>query len=486
MEQQQTPFYDVVIIGAGLSGIGAAYHVQHDLPNKKYVIFEGRANMGGTWDLFQYPGIRSDSDMYTLGFSFYPWKDPKAIADGPAIMDYIHDTARTFGIDQHIQFQHKVTSANWLPDQKRWELKVDNGADGTTLTVHCCFLFSCSGYYDYEQGYAPGFPESDSFTGSIVHPQQWNSQIDYEGKRVVVIGSGATAITLVPELAKKAASVVMLQRSPTYIVNLPREDAIANFLKRVLPGGMAHTLARWKNILFSMAFYNASRKWPEAIKGFILKNVRKEIGDDSQMRHFDPKYNPWDQRLCMVPDSDLFQAIKAGTVTMVTDTIKRFVPTGIELDSGPVLAADLIVTATGLKIKLLGGMKAYLDGQEIAIADVHCYKGVMFSNIPNFAVAVGYTNASWTLKCDLNATFVTRLINHMDQKGYAYCTPRFDPDAFRSEPLLDFDAGYIRRALEVLPKQGSSYPWKMYQNYIRDLWALKYSGLRDRFLEFSR
>ena len=481
---QETPHFDVLIIGAGLSGIGAAYHVQHDCPGKSYAILEGRAAMGGTWDLFRYPGIRSDSDMYTLGFSFHPWKDPQAIADGPAILEYIHDTAATFGIDQHIRYHHKVVHANWSSADNHWILDIAPHADVPYARMTCDFLFTCCGYYNYEQGHAPTFPSSDDFQGKIIHPQHWDTELDYTDQRIVVIGSGATAVTLVPELAKKAASVTMLQRSPTYIVNLPREDGVANALKRILPRQWAHHLIRWKNILFSLGFYKACRAWPRVMRRLIQKGIRKEVGNTVDMQHFDPRYNPWDQRLCMVPDGDLFESLKSGQAEIVTDTIERFTPTGIALTSGQHLDADLIVTATGLQIQLLGGMQLALDGEPVDLAQTHSYKGVLFSGIPNFAVAIGYTNASWTLKCDLNASFVTRVLRQMDRTGAQTVTPEFDPGQFATEPLLDFDAGYIKRAQHILPKQGSAAPWKVYQNYLRDLWALRWASVRDRYLRY--
>ena len=485
--------FDLLIIGAGLSGIGAAYHIQDKCPGKRYAILEGRAAMGGTWDLFRYPGIRSDSDMYTLGFSFYPWKNPQAIADGPAILSYIKETAAHFGIDEHIRYEHRVTAADWSSADRRWTLTVARSAEGfdpdgsfgaEPLTLTCDFLFPCSGYYDYRAGHNPALPGEETFRGPLFHPQHWPEGLDYRDREVVVIGSGATAVTLVPELAKTARRVTMLQRSPTYIMNLPRRDVVANFLKKVLPARWAHTLARWKNILISMGFYQVSRRWPGAIKRFIKGLVRKEMGDQYEDRHFDPDYDPWDQRLCLVPDNDLFVALKSDRARIVTDHIERITPTGIETRSGAFLPADIIVKATGLKVQLFGGMVLRLDGEPVDTAATHAYKGVMLSGVPNFAIAVGYTNASWTLKCDLNGLFVTKVLNYMDQEGYEVVTPRFDPDTFTTEPLLDFDAGYVRRALHILPKQGSAAPWKVYQNYVKDLFALKYGSARDRYLEY--
>lgn len=472
--------YDVVIVGAGLSGIGAAYHLQSKCPNKTFTILEARDSMGGTWDLFKYPGIRSDSDMYTLGFPFYPWKDPKAIADGPAILSYIKETAREFGIDKKIEYNQKVIDAEWSSENKIWTLQVE----GET-PVQCNFLFMCSGYYNYENGYTPSFPNSEAFKGRIIHPQKWDTTLDYTDKNVVIIGSGATAVTLVPEMSKKARKVTMLQRSPTYIMNLPREDKVANFFKKILPAKAAHGLSRWKNILFALTFYNVSRKWPDTIRRFLKKQIQKSLGDKYKDADFDPKYNPWDQRLCLIPDNDLFDAINEEKVDIVTDTIDRFTPEGISLNSGKTLDADVIVTATGLRVQLFGGMKIKKDGVLMDLTQEHAYRGVMLSNVPNFAFAVGYTNASWTLKCDLNCHFVTRIINYMDDHNMEMCVPRFDAEKLTSEELIDLNSGYVQRAKGVLPKQGSKVPWKVHQNYLKDLFSLKYRTVKGEYLEYS-
>ncbi|MCF8277881.1 MAG: NAD(P)/FAD-dependent oxidoreductase [Flavobacteriales bacterium] len=475
---------DVVVVGAGLSGIGAAYHIQHDCPSRTYTVLEGRSSMGGTWDLFKYPGIRSDSDMYTLGFAFNPWVNPKAIADGPSILQYIKDTASKFGIDKKIQFDHKVTDASWSDADKCWTLSIAAHPNVPNTLLKCKFLFMCSGYYSYENGYTPEFPGRETFEGIITHPQKWDIETDYDNKKVVIIGSGATAVTLVPEMAKKAAKVTMLQRSPTYVVSLPSEDKLANLARKVLPSKMAYGIARWKNVLLSIAMYSASRKWPDGVKRLILKGVRQQLGADYDISHFSPNYKPWDQRLCVVPDSDLFRAIRKGKAEVVTDSIERFTPKGILLKSGKELEADLIVTATGLQVQMLGGMTASINGKAVNTSKLHCYRGVMFSDVPNFAIAVGYTNASWTLKCELSCQFVTRVLNYMEQQDKNVCTPRFDSNAFDTEPLLDFDAGYILRAGDVLPKQGSKHPWKVYQNYVRDLVSLKLGTVKDKYLEY--
>lgn len=477
--------YDVIVVGAGLSGIGAAYHLQAKSPDKTFTVLEARSSMGGTWDLFKYPGIRSDSDMYTLGFSFNPWKEPEAIADGPAILNYIKDTAAKFGIDKKIKFNHKVADASWSDDEKMWTLKIAKHDDVQHEILKCNFLFMCSGYYDYENGYTPEFKNSETFKGKIIHPQKWDTSTNYENKKVVIIGSGATAVTLVPEMAKKAAQVTMLQRSPSYVMSIPGEDPIAPLVKKFLPPKTSYDVIRWKNILLALGFYNASRKWPNAIKRFIMTGVQRELGSDYDMKHFNPSYKPWDQRLCIVPDADLFKSIKNGKVEIVTDTIKNFTAKGILLDSGRELDADIIVTATGLRMQLLGGMTVHINGKPVDVVNIHVYRGVMLSDIPNFAIAIGYTNASWTLKCDLNCHFVTKLLNYMDQKNYTVCVPRFDPSKYETEPLLDFNSGYVKRAADHLPKQGSEAPWKVHQNYLRDTLSLKLTTMNDKVLEYS-
>ena len=490
MEVEKNPpvtkeVYDVIVVGAGLSGIGAAYHLQNDCPNKTFIVLEARASMGGTWDLFKYPGIRSDSDMYTLGFPFSPWENPKAIADGPAILQYIKDTARKFDLDKKIRYHHKVIDASWSDSEKAWTLTIAPHENVSQQKLNTRFLFMCSGYYDYENGYEPKFPGSESFKGKIIHPQKWTPDVSYENKKVVIIGSGATAVTLVPELARKADKVYMLQRSPTYIITMPSVDKVAGFFRMIFPEKVAYRCVRWKNVLLALGFYKAARRWPNAVKRFIQKGVQKELGKSYDAKHFNPKYKPWDQRLCLVPDSDLFQAIKEGKAEVVTDTVERFTANGILLQSGKELEADLIVTATGLNVQLMGGMTMHINGVLSDTARTHAYRGVMFSDVPNFAIAVGYTNASWTLKCDLNCQFVTKLLNYMDAHRYTVCTPRFDSSKFATEPLLDFNSGYVLRAADILPKQGSKHPWKVYQNYVRDLIALKWEGMNSEYLEYT-
>jgi monooxygenase len=478
--------FDVLIVGAGISGIGAGCHLQKRAPGKSYAILEGRADIGGTWDLFRYPGIRSDSDMYTLGYSFRPWTHAKAIADGPAILDYLKDTAKTYGIDQRIRLGHRVKSAAWSSQDALWTVEAERGPQREPVRFTCNFLFMCSGYYNYAAGYTPQFPGAESFAGRIVHPQKWTPDIDYANKRVVVIGSGATAVTIVPEMAKTAAHVTMLQRSPTYVISRPAEDFIANGLRRFLPLKLAYLLTRWKNVLLGMLFFQLSRRRPERIKKLILDAVRKELGTDYDVAtHFTPRYNPWDQRLCLVPNGDLFEAIKAGSVDVVTDQIETFTPQGIALRSGKQLAADLIVTATGLNLQLLGGVQVSVDGRNVELAKTLNYKGMMFSDVPNLASSFGYTNASWTLKCDLTCEYVCRLLNHMQKHGYRQCTPRNVDPSVAAEPWIDFSSGYVQRALATLPKQGSKLPWKLHQNYAFDIMMLRYGSVEDGVMEFQ-
>jgi len=473
-------------VGAGLSGIGAAYHLKADCPHKSYAILEGRDAIGGTWDLFRYPGIRSDSDMYTLGYSFKPWREAKAIADGPSIRKYVRETASDNGIDRHIRFHHMVKRANWSTPDARWTVEAEVGPEKRTVRFTCNFLFMCSGYYAYAGGYTPDFAGTDSFQGRIVHPQKWPEDLDYKNKRVVIIGSGATAVTLVPEMAKDAAHVTMLQRSPTYVVSRPGEDAFANWLRRNLPAKLAYGIARWRMVLMSMFFFKLARSRPQRVKRELIGLVRKELGPDYDVKtHFTPSYNPWDQRVCLVPDSDLFQSIKSGKSSVVTDHIETFTPKGLKLKSGKELEADIIVTATGLQLELLGGMQVSIDGVAKNMSKTMSYKGMMYSDVPNLASAFGYTNASWTLKCDLTCEYVCRILNHMDRTGTTQCTPRKDPQV-QEAPWIDFSSGYIQRAANVLPKQGTKKPWKLYQNYFLDLVTLKFGAVDDGTLEFTK
>ena len=475
--------FDVVVVGAGLSGIGAGYHLQTLCPDRSYTILEGRPALGGTWDLFRYPGIRSDSDMYTLGYAFKPWTQAKAIADGPSILKYVSETARDHGIDRHIRFNHHVKTAAWSTDEARWAVDSD-GPDGP-VSFTCNFLFMCSGYYNYARGHTPEWQGADQFAGRIVHPQFWPVDLDYADKKVVVIGSGATAVTLVPAMATTASHVTMLQRSPTYVVSRPAEDAAANWLRAKLPSKLAYGLVRWRNVLFGMFFFNMARKRPAKVKDRLIGMVRDELGPDYDIdRHFTPKYNPWDQRLCLVPDSDLFDVLRSGKAALVTDTIAHFTPSGIALASGAEIAADVVVTATGLELQLLSDVAFSVDGKPVDLAKTFNYKGMMYSDVPNMASSFGYTNASWTLKSDLTCGYVCRLLNTMRKRGLRQATPRVGDTMLVPAPFLDFSSGYVTRAMEKFPKQGSKTPWRVHQNYARDLLALRYGSVDDR-MEFS-
>jgi monooxygenase len=477
---------DVLVVGAGISGIGAGYHLQANCPDRSYLILEGREDIGGTWDLFRYPGIRSDSDMYTLGYSFKPWTQAKAIADGPSILAYLRETAREHGIDQKIRFGHRVISAQWSSEQACWTVDVERGPAREPVQIRCNFLFMCGGYYNYAGGYMPSFPGTEQFAGRIVHPQQWTEDIDYAGKRVVVIGSGATAVTLVPELARQAAHVTMLQRSPTYVVSRPSEDALANRLRRWLPSRLAYGLTRWKNVLFGMYFFNLCRKKPGLARRGLIKLVRAELGPDYDVKtHFTPRYNPWEQRLCLVPDGDLFKAIKSGKASVVTDQIATFTETGIRLASGTELPADLVVSATGLNLQLMSGVKFAVDGKPVDAAQSLSYKGMMYSELPNLASSFGYTNASWTLKADLTCEYVCRLLNHMRRTGTRQCVPHLTDPTVQPEAWIDFSSGYFQRAQGQFPNQGSKRPWKLYQNYALDIVTLKFGAVDDGVMVFS-
>jgi monooxygenase len=493
---------DVLIVGAGLSGIGAAYHLQEKCPEKSYAILEARGSSGGTWDLFRYPGIRSDSDMYTLGYSFRPWENPKAIADGESILAYVRDTAEGNGISDKIRFNHRVVRAEWSSADARWTITAhrtdtatasatatDSATDadtGETVRLTAGFLFACPGYYRYDRGFTPEFKGTERFQGRIVHPQHWSEDIEYAGKRVVVIGSGATAVTLVPALAEQAAHVTMLQRSPSYVVSLPAEDALANRLRRRLPSMLAYQLVRWKNVLMMMLSFQLSRRRPRLMKAMLRRGLERELPPGYDIdTHFKPRYNPWDQRLCLVPDGDLFAAIKAGRATIVTDAIDTFTEHGIKLASGGELEAELIVTATGLELIPLGGIELSVDGRTVDIAKTLGYRGMMISGVPNLAVAFGYTNASWTLKCDLTCEFVCRLLRHMDSRGYASCVAENHDPSVGAEPFIDFNSGYVLRAVEKFPKQGSKRPWRLYQNYALDIVSLRLSRLEDGVLRFT-
>jgi len=477
---------DVLIIGAGLSGIAAGCHLQDKCPRRGFAILEARDAIGGTWDLFRYPGMRSDSDMFTLGYSFRPWTGIKSIADGPSILKYIRETAREHGIDRKIHFQHRMLSASWSSSELRWTIEVERGAAAERTRFTCDFLLLCSGYYSYAAGYTPRFPGSDRFKGRIVHPQTWTDDIDYARRRVVVIGSGATAVTLAPELAKSAAEVTILQRSPSYVIAWPDEDAIANALRRWLPAGAVAGITRWKNVLAGMYFYRICKRDPQRAREMLLTGVRAELGADYEIApNFSPRYNPWDQRLCLAPNGDLFKAIKAGRLSLITDEIETFSETGIRLRSGRELEADLVVTATGLNLEVLGGAEIVIDGRRVDPAATVSYKGVLYSDVPNLASVLGYTNASWTLKADLACGYICRLLNYMQRRGYRQCTPRITDPALERLPPVDFSSGYFQRSIDKLPRQGARPPWRIHQNYLADVLALRLSGFHDGVLEFT-
>ncbi|AUX39852.1 FAD-containing monooxygenase EthA [Sorangium cellulosum] len=478
--------FDVVIVGAGISGIGAAYHLKTRCPGKRAVILEARDDIGGTWDLFRYPGIRSDSDMFTLGYSFRPWKQAKAIADGPSIREYVRDTAREHGIDRQIRFRQRVRSASWSSEDARWTVEVDVGERGERARYTCSFLYVCSGYYRYESGHTPIFPGREDFQGLLVHPQVWPEDLDYRGKRVVVIGSGATAVTLVPAMAAEAAHVTMLQRSPTYIVSIPAEDPIANRIRELLPERLAYRVARWKNVAISTFIYQLCRRAPGLAKRMLRSGLEKELPPEVDIDpHFTPRYEPWDQRLCLVPDADFFRAMKAGRASVVTDRIRTFTKGGILLESGKELAADIIVTATGLTLQVCGGIQVTVDGDVVDLGRTFLYKGLMLSDVPNFALCIGYTNASWTLRAELSSTYVCRLLNHMDRHGYRQCLAHPDEPTLDPRPLLGLMSGYVQRSAGDLPKQGSKLPWHVPQNYVVDLLAMKLGAVDDDAMRFS-
>jgi cation diffusion facilitator CzcD-associated flavoprotein CzcO len=476
---------DVLIIGAGLAGIGSACHLRRNDPNTNFIILESRAASGGTWDLFKYPGIRSDSDMYTYAYGFKPWKSKVSIAGGDKILSYIRDTAKEYDLDKHIRFQHKVVTAEWSSERKLWSVSIMRGDTGKTVIINCQFILSCCGYYDYEQGHKPHFDDIDSFTGEVVYPQHWPENLVYKDKNVVVVGSGATAVTLVPTMSKETASLVMLQRSPTYIANIPAEDSTAKFLRQYTSDNIAFRVTRWKKVLFQRFIYGLSRTNPKLLSNYLLKQMRKELGDDYDIdTHFTPKYNPWDQRLCAVPDGDMFKSIRDGDAEVVTDQINKFTKNGIVLDSGKELLADIVVMATGLKIKFGGGINYIVDGESIDMSQQHVFRGMMISNIPNMAFTVGYTNSSWTLKTDLTAKYFCNILKKMNRNGYRSVTPRLKSKVADS-PMLDFQAGYVLRAKDQLPKNGDSIPWKTHDDYIKDFSDMLFNRLNDEELEFD-
>jgi monooxygenase len=480
------PHLDVLIVGAGLSGIGAAHHLQDAFPHKTYEIFEARDTIGGTWDLFRYPGIRSDSDMQTLGYRFRPWTEAKSIADGPSILRYIRQTARDGGIEQHIRFHHRIERADWSSAEARWTVQATRTDTGEAIRMTCGFMFVCGGYYSYDEGHTPHFRGTERFAGPIVHPQHWPEDLDYTGKRVVVIGSGATAVTLVPAMTEQAAHVTMLQRSPSYVVTVPAADPIANGLRRLLPDRFAYPITRWKNVVLTTLLYQLSRRRPRLVKAAIRAGLKRQLPKGYDVdTHFKPRYQPWDQRMCIVPDGDLFRAIRAGRASVVTDRIATFTERGIELESGAELEADVIITATGLNLQVFGGVKLGVDGRDVVLPEAMAYKGMMLSGVPNYAFTVGYTNASWTLKADLVSEYVCRLLAHMDEHGHRQCMPVNDNPLVVERPLLDFTAGYVQRSVHEFPKQGSKAPWQLGMSYAQDLVTLRHGAVDDGAMRFS-
>jgi len=476
--------FDVLIVGAGLSGIGAAHHLRKNCPEKTFAILEGRDTMGGTWDLFRYPGIRSDSDMYTLGYNFKPWTEKQVIADGGRIRNYIKEVARDGGFDSKVRYGHKVVKADWDSATARWTVTCQK-KNGETTQLTCNWLHMCSGYYNYEKGFTPDFPGRDDFKGQVIHPQFWPENLDYSGKRVVVIGSGATAITLIPSMTDKAQHVTMLQRTPSYVIAVPQFDPMVRFLLKFLPEMTVYNISRARNNFITQGIFKLSRRFPNAMRKFLLKQVKVQVGPNFDMKHFTPPYNPWDQRLCAVPNGDLFKALRRGKASVVTDHIDRFVDNGIKLKSGQTLEADIIVTATGLNLQMFGGMQLSKDGEALNIADHISYKGLMFNNIPNFTNTLGYTNASWTLKADLIAEYLCRMLKHMDKTGKQIAQPMRTPDV-QPAPLLDMTSGYVARVAHELPKGADRAPWKLYQNYAMDKEQLHKGKLEDGVMAFTK
>jgi monooxygenase len=476
---------DVLVVGAGLSGIGAACHLQEECPDKTYAILESRDAIGGTWDLFRYPGVRSDSDMFTLGYAFRPWTGSRAIADGASIRTYIRDTAREHGVEDRIRFHHQVLAADWSSADARWTVTARRTDTGETVQLTCSWLSMCSGYYRYDEGFRPEFAGEEDFGGEVIHPQRWPEDFDAAGKRIVVIGSGATAVTLVPSLAPEAEHVTMLQRTPSYVLSLPGRDPLAEWLRTKLPATVAYPIVRWKNVLVSTLFYQFSRRRPAAARRMIRRLTQKQLPGFDVDTHFNPPYDPWDQRLCLVPDGDLFRTLRRGDASIATGRIARFTAKGVELESGEHLDADVIVTATGLNLLPLGGMALSIEGKPVDVPGTVSYKGMMISGVPNLTMVIGYTNASWTLKADLVNRYVCRLLKHLDAEGYASATPVAPPEG-ADQPFLDLASGYVQRSVASLPRQGRRTPWRLHQNYLRDVGLLRRGPLDDEGMTFQQ
>ena len=474
---------DIIVVGAGISGIAAGYNLQKSCPEKTFAILEGRESLGGTWDLFKYPGVRSDSDMHTLGFRFKPWIHKKSIADGPSILKYLNETVDDYNLRDKITYNQKVIASNWVSDTSTWELTVDD--NGQEISMSCNFLFLCGGYYSYDKPFMPDFPGMDEFNGRVIHPQFWDESLDYSNKKVVVIGSGATAVTLVPAIAESAKLTTMLQRSPSYVISAPAEDSWNNALNKVFPVKFTYFLIRWKNILRTILGFYLSRKYPQRIKDRLINLVREELGQDFDVeKHFTPSYKPWDQRMCLVPDGDLFAAIKDNRANVVTDTINTFTPSGILLNSGNEIEADIVISATGIELNALNDINVSVDGVKVEANNKLSYKGMMLSGVPNLAITFGYVNSSWTLRADLTCEYVCRLINTMDKEGCTACVPQEDINALVEDDYIDFTSGYVQRALDRLPKQGKKSPWRNYQNYLLDIFYVRFFAIKDSTLRF--
>ena len=478
---------DVVVVGAGISGIAAGYNLKKSCPNKSFSILEGRENIGGTWDLFKYPGIRSDSDMYTLGYNFKPWKEQKAIADAPSILKYLNETVEEFNLKSKIRFGKYVKKARWSSDSNQWTVDIEDKKTGKFSQILCSFIFMCSGYYSYKEGYTPHFEGKENFKGDIIHPQKWDPSFDYSNKKIVVIGSGATAVTIVPEMAKTAKHVTMLQRSPTYVVAAPERDNLANKLRKYLPLKFTYWFIRWRNILRQQYYFRLCKKYPKGVKNVIIREVKKKLGNDFDVKtHFTPKYNPWDQRMCLVPDGDLFEQINQGKASVVTDHIKNFTENGLLLKSGKELKADVIITATGLNLEMLSTVEFFIDNKSVDISKTVTYKGMMYSGIPNLASTFGYTNASWTLGADLTSEYVCRVINHMKRNNYDVVCPKPNIGIEADPDYLNLTSGYIKRSLNIFPKQGKKAPWRNNQNYLIDIFQMKYGRIDDGEISFEK
>jgi len=479
-----TEYQDIIIVGAGLSGIGAACHISKNCPNKSLAILESRESMGGTWDFFRYPGIRSDSDMFTLGYNFKPWRGDDAIADGPSILNYIKEAANEHSLEEKIRYQHKVTSMSWCSKSAKWTLQLM--VDGEACTMSCSFLLSCTGYYNYDKGFTPNFKGKDDFKGQFIHPQQWPEDLDYSDKKIVVIGSGATSVTLVPELAKKSKHVTMLQRSPTYVATVPKQEKTAIKLRKILPEKWVYRIIRARKVTFTLMLYKFCRAFPGLSRKLFTTMAKKQLGKDFDLKHFSPSYAPWDERLCAVPDGDLFKTLRNGGAQIVTDTIDTITANGIKLNSGDVLEADIIVSATGLDLKMMGGIDIEVDGAPFIISDSMVYRGVLVENLPNVGLIFGYTNASWTLKSDLTSEFVCRIINHLDKTHTQQCRAVNSDKRIGTIPFIDMNSGYIHRAANKMPQQGNKIPWRLYQNYLKDMFMLRLGSVKDGVLKFEK